>query len=89
MESKSNSHPRASDFDHDLDHGVAKLHVPEITWYKHAGLRKLYVMMPILMLCATVNGYDGSLLNGLQTMDTWQDCKVGGTMILISLSVLY
>lgn len=76
MESKSNSHPRASDFGLNLDHGVPKLQVPEVTWYKHAGLRKLYVMMPILMLCATVNGYDGSLLNGLQTMDTWQDCKL-------------
>ncbi|KAK2812627.1 hypothetical protein FQN50_001273 [Emmonsiellopsis sp. PD_5] len=29
--------------------------------------------MPILMLCATINGYDGSLLNGLQTMDYWQE----------------
>jgi hypothetical protein len=76
MESKSNSHPRASDFGLNLDHGVLKLQVPEVTWYKHAGLRKLYVMTPILMLCATVNGYDGSLLKGLQTMDTWQDCKL-------------
>jgi hypothetical protein len=24
--------------------------VPEVTWYKHAGLRKLYLMMPILFL---------------------------------------
>ncbi|RDW57480.1 MFS transporter-7 [Coleophoma cylindrospora] len=52
---------------------VAGLEVPVVTWYKHPGLRKLYLMMPILMLCATVNGYDGSLLNGLQTMTPWQD----------------
>ena len=29
-------------------HGSLK--VPEVTWYKHPGLRKLYVMMPILFL---------------------------------------
>lgn len=50
------------------------LDVPSITWYRHAGLTRLYLMMPILMLCATINGYDGSLLNGLQTMDPWQSC---------------
>lgn len=54
---------------------VAGIHVPVVTWWKHAGLRKLYLMMPILMLSATTNGYDGSLLNGLQTMVPWQDCK--------------
>ena len=46
-----------------------------VVWYKDAGLRKLYLMMPILFLGATTNGYDGSLLNGLQTMNPWQDCK--------------
>lgn len=54
---------------------VMGLHVPVVTWWEHGGLRKLYAMMPILMLCATVNGYDGSLLNGLQTMVPWEDCK--------------
>lgn len=54
------------------------LHVPEVTWYKHSGLRRLYAMMPILFLGATINGYDGSLLNGLQTMVPWQDCKEYG-----------
>jgi hypothetical protein len=49
--------------------------VPEVTWWKHRGLRKLYLMMPILFLGSTINGYDGSLLNGLQTMTPWQDCE--------------
>lgn len=47
---------------------------PPVTWYRHPGLRKLYIMMPILFLGATTNGYDGSLLNGLQTMNSWQTC---------------
>ena len=45
-----------------------------IPWYKQAGLRNLYAMMPIMFLGATTNGYDGSLLNGLQTMEPWQAC---------------
>ncbi|KAI9731693.1 MAG: hypothetical protein M1834_004482 [Cirrosporium novae-zelandiae] len=49
------------------------LEIPEVTWYKHPGLRKLYLMMPILFLGSTTNGYDGSLLNGLQTMDPWEE----------------
>ena len=55
--------------------GHMALDVPEVTWYKDPGLRKLYAMMPIFMLGATLTGYDGSLLNGLQTMDPWQTCK--------------
>jgi hypothetical protein len=54
---------------------VAGLEVPPVTWWKHPGLRRLYIMMPILFLGSTVNGYDGSLLNGLQTMVPWQECK--------------
>ncbi|KAH8176524.1 sugar transporter domain-containing protein [Sarocladium implicatum] len=49
------------------------LKVPEVTWYKHPGLRRLYLMMPVLFLGATINGYDGSLLNGLQTMEPWRE----------------
>lgn len=53
----------------------SQIEVPRVTWYKHPGLRKLYMMMPILFLGATVNGYDSSLLNGLQTLQPWQECK--------------
>jgi len=54
---------------------IDNLNVPTVTWWRHSGLLKLYGMMPILFLGATINGYDGSLLNGLQTMDPWQECK--------------
>ncbi|KAL4927043.1 general substrate transporter [Aspergillus undulatus] len=47
--------------------------IPEVTWWKHFGLRRLYIMMPILFLGSTINGYDGSLLNGLQAMPPWRD----------------
>ncbi|KAH8820310.1 general substrate transporter [Xylogone sp. PMI_703] len=54
------------------EHGHG-LEVPQVTWWRDPGLRKLYIMMPVLFLGSTINGYDGSLLNGLQTMDPWQD----------------
>lgn len=62
----------SDDYGHEL---LVGLHVPEVTWWKHPGLRKLYLMMPVLFLGSTINGYDGSLLNGLQTMEPWQACK--------------
>lgn len=46
---------------------------PPVAWYKDAGLLKLYAMIIIPLLSATTNGYDGSLLNGLQTMEPWQN----------------
>jgi hypothetical protein len=44
-------------------------------WYKQTELRKLYFLMPFLFLGSTTLGYDGSVLNGLQAMDTWQSCN--------------
>ncbi|PVH88084.1 general substrate transporter [Cadophora sp. DSE1049] len=56
-----------------LDEHIEGLDVPSVTWWKDSGLRRLYAMMPILFLGSTINGYDGSLLNGLQTMVPWQE----------------
>lgn len=47
----------------------------ERPWYQQPELRKLYLLMPFLFLGSTTLGYDGSLLNGLQTMPAWQSCK--------------
>ncbi|KAH8649241.1 general substrate transporter [Xylariales sp. PMI_506] len=44
-----------------------------LPWYKQRKLRELYMLMPFLFLGSTTLGYDGSLLNGLQTMSSWQD----------------
>ncbi|KAG8630871.1 hypothetical protein KVT40_000011 [Elsinoe batatas] len=46
-----------------------RIEFERVTWYKHAGLRKLYAMMPILFLGSTINGYDGSLLNDFDNPD--------------------
>lgn len=47
----------------------------EIGWWRQVYLRRLYFLMPFLFLGSTTLGYDGSVLNGLQTMTTWQTCK--------------
>ncbi len=53
----------------------SELEVPQVTWWKESGLLRLYIMTPIIFLCATTSGYDGSLLNGLQTNPAWQECE--------------
>ena len=51
----------------------------DVSWWKQPFLRRLYFMMPFLFLGSTTLGYDGSVLNGLQTMTTWQDCMYDGS----------
>lgn len=46
---------------------------PRITWYKDKNLRKLYIYIVILILSNTANGFDGSMMNGLQTLSYWRD----------------
>jgi hypothetical protein len=60
---------------------VDGLDVPSVTWWKDPGLRKLYIMMPVLFLGSTINRYDGSLLNGLQTMTPWQTFQLACILI--------
>lgn len=43
--------------------------------WKQKELRKLYLMFLFLFLGSTTLGYDASLLNGLQTMNSWQACE--------------
>lgn len=47
-----------------------------VHWWNQPELRKLYFLMPFLFLGSTTLGYDGSLLNGLQAMPTWQECEL-------------
>jgi hypothetical protein len=53
-------------------------HAPQgstLPFWKQTELRKLYLMMVFLFMGSTTLGYDSSLLNGLQTMGSWQTCK--------------
>lgn len=53
-----------------LDQVLPKDDVP---WYKKRHLLYLNLCMVIPYLSSTTNGYDGSMLNGLQSMDQWQN----------------
>ncbi|ABN66624.2 hexose transporter [Scheffersomyces stipitis CBS 6054] len=42
-------------------------------WWKYNHFRKLHWYIFVLTLTSTNNGYDGSMLNGLQSLSTWKD----------------
>ncbi|KAL6245286.1 hypothetical protein RBB50_008061 [Rhinocladiella similis] len=46
---------------------------PQVTWYKNGALIHLHFLCVILLLSSATNGYDGSMMNGLQTLSYWQD----------------
>lgn len=69
-EGKMTAEPSTEDSIHDVTPQANPL-----PWWQQHQLRNLYLMMPFLFLGSTTLGYDGSLLNGLQTMKTWRDCK--------------
>lgn len=46
---------------------------PRVTWYKNARLRRLYFYCVILILTNVANGFDGSMMNGLQSLPFWQN----------------
>ncbi|KAL2825839.1 general substrate transporter [Aspergillus cavernicola] len=45
--------------------------LPETTWWKSPQLRQLNLCLFTLTLFSSSNGYDGSLVNGLQALDSW------------------
>lgn len=45
---------------------------PRITWYKDKNLRWMYVCLMFAVLTSATNGYDGSMMNGLQALDQWK-----------------
>jgi hypothetical protein len=47
---------------------------PVVTWYKDPGLRKLYFLLSTVIMVSATNGFDGSMMNGLQTVDNWKNC---------------
>lgn len=49
---------------------------PQVTWYKEPGLRKLYLLLSTVILVSATNGFDGSMMNGLQAVKNWDNyCK--------------
>jgi len=46
---------------------------PAVTWYTDPGMRKTYICLLFVVLTSATNGYDGSMVNGLQSLPPWQD----------------
>ncbi|KAL3479981.1 general substrate transporter [Aspergillus californicus] len=46
---------------------------PRVPWWKRKNMRRLYIYIVILILTNTANGFDGSMMNGLQTLSYWQE----------------
>ena len=48
------------------------LDLDKTPWYKKKNLRKLYFcLVPAVLGVEMTSGYDGSILNGLQAVDSW------------------
>ena len=56
---------------------MSKLMENVTPWYRDPGRRKLYALLLIALLSSATNGYDGSLMNGVQSIAFYEKCKVG------------
>ncbi len=46
-------------------------------WYKKPNLRRLYLsLVPAVLGVEMTSGYDGSILNGLQAVGPWLECRL-------------
>jgi len=52
---------------------LAGQHFPRVTWYRKKGMRGLYVCLLFVVLTSATNGYDSSMMNGLQSLEQWRD----------------
>lgn len=52
------------------------LNLDTTPWYKKPNLRRLYFfLVPAVLGVEMTSGYDGSVLNGLQAVGPWLECK--------------
>lgn len=52
---------------------IAGRQFPGVSWRKSRSIRLLYVYIFFLCLVNAGNGFDGSMMNGLQTLSYWRD----------------
>ncbi|KAJ5798266.1 hexose transporter protein [Penicillium pulvis] len=63
---------------------------PKVTWYKMKGMRFVYLTLWAAMITSATNGYDGSLMNGLEAMASWNKSynnPQGATLGLLAASM--
>jgi hypothetical protein len=57
-------------------HGLVKMADkigPQTAWYHDRGLRTLYLLLPVVILSSSYQGFDGMIMNGLQLLPSWQE----------------
>ncbi|KAK3661081.1 hypothetical protein LTR10_001720 [Elasticomyces elasticus] len=57
------------------DRGATTINVHGLltkSWYKYPHLRRLYGWLVVVLMVQATNGFDGSLMNGLQALTYWQ-----------------
>ncbi|KAL2867824.1 hexose transporter protein [Aspergillus lucknowensis] len=63
---------------------------PKVTWWKMKGMRFVYLTLWAALITSATNGYDGSLMNGLQALDDWKasyNYPQGATLGLLAASL--
>jgi hypothetical protein len=48
-------------------------HEGAFSWMKNKGIVKLNLMLILSLISSYATGYDGSMMNGLQSLDTWNE----------------
>lgn len=46
---------------------------PRVQWWRLKHLRTLYIYIIVLIMTNTANGFDGSMMNGMQSLIYWQE----------------
>lgn len=54
---------------------VAGKEFPKINWLKTPNLRRTYFLLFFVILTSATNGYDGSMVNGLLSLEQFTECK--------------
>lgn len=52
---------------------LAEREFPAVTWYTDPGLRRTYICLMCVVITSATNGYDGFMVNGLQSLAPWQE----------------
>lgn len=72
----SSKHDAADSHEVNLATSTRLLNQDTTPWYRKPNLRRLYLLLvPAAIGVEMTSGFDGSVLNGLQAVDRWNECK--------------
>ncbi|KAL2818160.1 major facilitator superfamily domain-containing protein [Aspergillus cavernicola] len=74
LKKQSAVRPDSEPVEQTLEASFASLTKAEAPWYRVASRVKLYTLLfPAAVMCYATSGYDGSMMNSLQTVSYWED----------------